>query len=148
MHHYDTNGITWDHLTKENSQWLGAIVVPFNSAVQQRTCDQVVADMTAQAVWTAERSVLCLQGHMIIDHTHRYEEEHHNCLDFLVAILSAIFSWDCTRHTVSQLISAHMTRARAHEKLCILLTENEGLYVMNSKICDFDFGGIKNQECI
>ena len=80
---------------------------------------------------------VCLYDHMIIDHAlylHRYNEEHHNCLDFVVAVLSAIFCWDCSRHTLSQLMLSHVRRAKAYERLYSLLGENEGVYVMNGNV--------------
>jgi len=56
IHHYDTDGVTWDHLMTENNEWLGAIMVPFSSSsTWQRSCDEVIANLTAQASWSAER---------------------------------------------------------------------------------------------
>lgn len=116
VHHYDTDGITWDHLICENNLWSGAIVITFSNRMPERLCSQIIADLKSQAAWSSER----------------YDEEHHNCLDFVVTILSTILTWDCNRHTLSQLMSSHVTRARAHQKLCSLLTENDGIYTMNA----------------
>lgn len=57
VYHYDTDGVTWDYLMSENSQWLGAIVIPFSSPTNGRSSNQIIADLTDQAAWSSERCV-------------------------------------------------------------------------------------------
>ena len=59
VHHYDTGGITWDHLIYENSLWSRAIVITFSSPTPERLCSQAIANLTDQAAWSSER---CVKG--------------------------------------------------------------------------------------
>ena len=57
VHHYDTTGITCDHLTTDRrSQWMRAILVPFSNPVHQES-DQAISDLELQDEWSAERCV-------------------------------------------------------------------------------------------
>ena len=73
---------------------------------------------------------------MITDHTlvFRYDENHHNCLDFVVAVLSDITSQVCTRQILGQLVAPLVARARAYQKICDLVAENDGVYAMSGEL--------------
>jgi len=57
VHHYDTTGITCDHLTTDGSRWMGTVLVPVSNSTHQKSCDQVIADLALQNDWSAERCV-------------------------------------------------------------------------------------------
>ena len=57
VHHYDTTGIMCDHLTTDESTWMGTVLVPVSSPTHQRSYEQVIADLALQDDWSAERFV-------------------------------------------------------------------------------------------
>ena len=79
---------------------------------------------------------MCLIDHVITDHTVilRYNENDHNCLDFVVAIWSVVTSQVCTRQVLSQLVAPRVAQARAYQTLCSLVTEHGGVYMMGGKL--------------
>jgi len=74
--------------------------------------------------------------HMIIDHTlmFRYNESFHNCLDFVVAVLSVTTGEVCTRQILGQLVAPSVTHARAYQKTCALVAEHDGVYAISGEL--------------